>query len=277
MRSPGSRNSGTGLEVLPNHNLWEANYIKAIFNHLYDSVKNNYRFVITDHLTLFTDPDNRTVVFYLSNEDGRLPSYTSKVAALFTPYPPVEAKPNVYTIPLGPGSWPDKIQAGPVLDRGIDVFFSGRKLQRRKSAFDALDQLNKDQSIQLKLKKTNAFGDGLAAGQYFKGLADAKIAIAPEGLYSNITFRHFEALLAGCVVISAHLPDVPFYEDFPGIQVEDWQNLPGLIRDMLKNPEYLEHLQAKGIKYYYQGWAPKVVAGFIQKKLETKATQAHAL
>ena len=260
-------NSDHIIQVLPNTELWEWPYLKGILASVPDSLKARYRFVITDHRTAVPDPDLQTVVFYLSNEDGRLPDYVKAVAALFTPYPPEASYPHVYPIPLGPGVWPVSKNPTPVEQRPVDVFFSGRKLHRRKAALDAMDRLERDPEVQTKVHRTQGFGQGLSQSEYSTALSQAKLVIAPEGNFSNVTFRHFEALQHGCVVISAPLPDAWCYRDFPGYQLTNWQHLPALVKGLLKRPAKLRSLRESAYTYHKRAWAPEAVASYIAQAL----------
>jgi hypothetical protein len=49
---------------------------------------------------------------------------------------------------------------------------------------------------------------------YFKGLSQSKVALAPSG-YAPWTYRHFEAIYAGCVVVSNDLSHFEFLIPFP--------------------------------------------------------------
>ncbi|MFM7843183.1 MAG: glycosyltransferase [Planctomycetota bacterium] len=50
--------------------------------------------------------------------------------------------------------------------------------------------------------------------EYFQGLCRSRVALAPSG-YAPWTYRHFEALYAGCAVVSNDLSDYEFLIPFP--------------------------------------------------------------
>ena len=257
------------IRVLPDKPLWEWPYLQATLDNLPSSLLNAYDWIITDHLTPVPNPGFETVVFYLGNEDGRLPSYTSQVKAVFTPYPPKVPQPHTHLIPLGPGIWPDYFDDRVPEDRNLDLFFSGRKLNRRKAAFNALDNVVQDPGIKTQVQKNGAFGAGLAPEEYMNQLANSKIAVAPEGNFSNITFRHFEALMQGCAVISGPLPASGCYRSFPAYQLNNWEHLPALVKRVTNEPAKLRILQQKGFDYYHQVIAPKALAENIRQVLES--------
>ncbi len=259
------------IRVLPDNPLWEWPYLQATLNYLPASLLNTHDWVITDHLTPVPNPRPETVVFYLGNEDGSVPSYTLQVKAIFTTYPPKIPYANIYTIPLGPGIWPDYLNDQQPAQRSLDLFFSGRKLHRRKAAFNAMDRVMNDPEIKAKVEKTGAFGRGMAPETYISTLTHSKIAIAPEGNFSNITFRHFEALMEGSVVISAPLPASGCYQSFPAYQLNNWDQLPGLVKRLINQPAKLRSLQQRGFEYYREWIAPKALADKIKQVMESSS------
>ncbi len=86
---------------------------------------------------------------------------------------------------------------------------------------------------------TEWFGKGYPPGEYARILADSKIAICPPGFVSHETIRHWEAMRMGCVIISAPLPAIRFYENSPIIQLKDWSELKPLLSRLLADPEEL--------------------------------------
>lgn len=266
MPIPAANKPGT-IALLPRKTLWEWPYLKAVLENLPKKLFQGYRWVITDHLTPLPNPDASTVLFYLSNEDGRLPEVVADVKAVFTPYPPERPTACTHIIPLGPGTWPVLASSLTPAKRRIDVFFSGRQLNRRKAAFRALKVLRDQDSFNVEWHQSYEFGKGLSPPHYLAKLAHSKIALAPEGNFSNVTFRHFEALLQGCVVFSAPLPKVGCYADFPAFQLDDWQALPHLVETLLTQPQKLREVQAQGVEYYRETVAPKAVARQVEQML----------
>jgi hypothetical protein len=90
-------------------------------------------------------------------------------------------------------------------------------------------------------------------------LARCKISLVPRGTCYD-TYRFFESLKAGCVVICEHLPDVWFYQGHPGITIKDWRNLPHLLDRLLSDPELLERKSREAIKFYNERCAQEAVA-----------------
>jgi hypothetical protein len=102
---------------------------------------------------------------------------------------------------------------------------------------------------------------------YSQILMDSKICIAPRG--TNLeTFRYFEGLLSGCVVIAEEQPDYDYLKESPAIIIKNWDDLPKLLDKLLNNPELLDDLQVKALDYYNKYCSPAACATQIMKDLQ---------
>ena len=108
----------------------------------------------------------------------------------------------------------------------------------------------------------------MSGEDYRRVLYDAKIAICPGGYASRESFRHYEALRAGCVIISEPLPDTRFYRGSPIIVLDDWRNLRGVVRELLREPERLETLHRQTRKWWQDMCCEEAVARFMKEKLD---------
>ena len=63
---------------------------------------------------------------------------------------------------------------------------------------------------------------------YSQRLMDSKICLAPRGTAVD-TWRFFEGLRAGCLVVCEHLTREWFYDGAPVLRVQDWSELPKVI------------------------------------------------
>lgn len=72
------------------------------------------------------------------------------------------------------------------------------------------------------------------AATYSAALMDAKICLAPRG-GSVETYRYFEALRYGCVVITEPLPETWFYSGSPAVVVRRWRQLPDVLAALLED------------------------------------------
>jgi hypothetical protein len=94
---------------------------------------------------------------------------------------------------------------------------------------------------------------------YAEILGRCKISLVPRGTCYD-TYRFFESLKAGCVVICEPLPDRWFYEGHPGIIIKNWRDLPRLLDRLLEDSELLERKSREAINFYNERCAEEVVA-----------------
>jgi hypothetical protein len=75
------------------------------------------------------------------------------------------------------------------------------------------------------LRLTDGFlGSVSNVEDYWSLLSRAKIVLCPRGGVPE-TYRFFEAIAAGCVVISEALPGAWYYDDHPAVIVRNWKRL----------------------------------------------------
>lgn len=257
------------VTIQSDQRLCELVFLSGIFDYLARTpIFNKFDFIITDHLIPLSEVDSLSVIFYLSNEDGRLPDYIESSGPIFTPYPPKEVHPKAFPIPLGYHGDIPNLPMKPVEQRSWEASFSGRKIHRRQSFFDQVDQIETQKKWRFKIQKTASFGGGLQPKDYAQMLNESKISFAPEGNFSNVTFRLFESMRQGCIPIAPALPSTWFFDHFPGYQIAKWDNLSQLLDNLLINNEKLVTLQKDIIQYYEQYCSEQAVAAYIKKVLQ---------
>lgn len=95
--------------------------------------------------------------------------------------------------------------------------------------------------------------------RYRDALSRTKIALCPRG--SNYeTYRFFEAVKSGCIVVTEPLPPASFYRRHPGIVVTDWSDLPAILDKLLDDPERLERMAAETARYWTEAVSEPAVA-----------------
>lgn len=110
---------------------------------------------------------------------------------------------------------------------------------------------------------TSGFLAGMGPEDYSRHLAEAKIAISPFGFGRAECFRHFEAMRAGCVVITDRLPNTWYFKDSPIIQIKQWSDLRQLINTLLADIGYLQSHQESTIKWWNDVCSPRGVARYM--------------
>ena len=114
------------------------------------------------------------------------------------------------------------------------------------------------------------FNAGVKGDVFTNILNNSKICLVPRGWTNSETYRLYEAMNAGCVVISEKLPDRKYFKDIPVIQVDNWKQGLKKVKELLKNEALLEDLGNKNKMFYDEFLSPIATAKIIMNKLETK-------
>lgn len=249
------------------------------------------------HFLVFSSPEGglprlqereKTVVLYLSNESGEVPlALCSQVRAVFKAYLPAEnLAPNLHSLPLGYAANVPELACTPVLERPLSVSFSGCLNRRRLSmlwrlsrspwqVFQALVHrlLRKDWQgpgvIERSLLRfTAGFSRGLSGTDYARQLDQSQFALCPGGFISNETYRHYEAMRAGAICVGPALPPLRFYTGSPLLKTESWSQLPGLLSNLLGQPERLQQLQADTRSWWRERCSEAATARYMASVLQ---------
>lgn len=116
------------------------------------------------------------------------------------------------------------------------------------------------------------FNMGISGDNYLAILQNSKISLCPRG-WSNIeTYRLYESLESGCVVITEKLPDRPYFKNIPAIQVNNWKEGMQIAADLLKDQSsLLTRIGEESRKFYEEKLSPEATAKIIISKLAEKA------
>lgn len=197
-------------------------------------------------------------------------------------------RPPRVPVPLGYGNQLD-LPIRPIHDRPHDLFFAGSvehgrysplspqywvqspKEVSRADMLDAVGRIQRtrpDVNVELSVTSTFALNalywntnteDILDAETYSRRMMDTKICLVPRGT-SPETFRFFEALRYGCVLITERLPSRWFYDGSPAIQLDDWRDLPATVDALLGAPGRLAQLHRDALTWWDTHCAPDAVA-----------------
>ena len=235
----------------------------------------------------------KIVILYFSDEKATIPHMLIQagVYAIFKNYMPADVPHNnLFHFPLGYLKTTRHFSIVDINKRKINVFFSGAlhgtRLKFFKnftvikflpmrywlSVFHHFKKLiphNYDlfyPSSYIRFNK-NGFRSGMSPQLYSEILYNTKIALCPRGILSAETFRHFEAMRAGCVIISEQLPQTFFYKDSPIIFIDDWKQANVIIKKLLASPENLFNIHQKTLAWWQEVCSEQAVASYIVKKL----------
>jgi glycosyltransferase involved in cell wall biosynthesis len=82
-------------------------------------------------------------------------------------------------------------------------------------------------------------------------MAQTQICVAPRGTTSE-SWRLYDALKAGCVVIADRLPRHAYWDGHPVIEIEDWRDLPALLERLLRDPAALRARSEAGLRFWHE-------------------------
>lgn len=200
---------------------------------------------------------------------------------------------NITSIPLGYATDPKLSDVIPLSERLFNISFVGCLNRNRIGIASRLTGINSTligfgltfcKGFTLKVLNTICkykysknvyqfnpdFNSGMDGEKYSWILRHSKIALVPRGWVNSETFRLYEAMRYGCVIICEELPYREYYKGIPAIIVQDWNEGIDTANGLLNNPDMLNHLSNKSKKFYEEKLSPDAAADIIINKLKTK-------
>lgn len=101
--------------------------------------------------------------------------------------------------------------------------------------------------------------DGL---DYSERLMDAKISLVPRGACPE-TFRFFQAMRAGCIVITDVALSQRFYANSPAIQLKSWNELEDVVQSLMADPDLLGQLHRDALDWWSMHCSEEAVGRYI--------------
>lgn len=272
----------------------ESEYLKGILKNLKNDFPKfyDYNFYIVSsqefNLPLnVTTPSETNILIFISDEHGF--EYNNPLFSnIFKCYG--GGKP----FPLGCVKDVPFFPYRPIQERKYDVFFSGNLNPNRVDFYSNLlgfginhihpkilvNRLTRKiifktkhlHDLSYKFKNSmiifnDGFKKGLNPSLYGQILSDTKIVLSPKGFHSAECFRTYEAMRAGCIVISEKLPNNYLYESSPIIQVDNWRNIRNVIEQLLSDPENMQALSRMSVDWYNDNFSEKAAAYHIAETI----------
>ena len=122
----------------------------------------------------------------------------------------------------------------------------------RQEMLDALAEYQRrrpEVPVNLRLTPSFASTTRADAARYSRELMDARVCLAPRGTNAE-TYRFFEGLRYGCVVVTERLPPTGFYAGAPAIVVDRWRDLPDILERLLDDPAELRRRHQRSLAWW---------------------------
>lgn len=189
----------------------------------------------------------------------------------------------IFPIPLGYDKGQLDLPIVPVDQREYDVFFAGsvnhapspkysvRDLVGNPKAISRNEMISRLRSFKnrypnfnVKLSVTRDFHASESSGSklYSEEMMRAKICVVPRGT-SFETFRFFEALRYGCVIITKSLPPRWFYDGSPAIRLPNWERLEDTLTTLLNDKDLMQQKHVAGLEWWKNRCSEAAVGTYI--------------
>jgi hypothetical protein len=242
---------------------------------------------------------DKTILIYVSDERGFIPDQLRPFfKAIFKSYMPYEPGGNIFSFTLGHINdvvfLSDNLPK--IKDRSINMFFSGNLHKNRSDLYRQFTVLrfvplavlikmvrgplrniflkffgsnfsSVDKKVEIHF--TNGFMRGYSKKEYKSFLLQTRILLCPKGFVSPETFRLFEGLNAGCIVISDKLPELDIYKNVPVIQIDSWKEGLKKADELLSNPVMMQQIQDSGVMWWSNNCSYDAVAKRISKLIDS--------
>ncbi|GGK57827.1 hypothetical protein ACD591_15655 [Rufibacter glacialis] len=187
---------------------------------------------------------------------------------------------NHFCIPLGYNYSFRESKVKKISERSINVFFSGNLHKGRSDFFSWLLGFKLPLFVQHRLRKllnltfdhkfpssyirfTSGFNSGLSSKEYSSIVADSKIVLCPGGSVSVESFRLYEAMRQGCVIISEVLPERKLFNQCPIIEIPDWGVVTSIVENLLSDTKKMEQLSMAVKDWYDNSVSPEAIGRYI--------------
>ncbi len=197
----------------------------------------------------------------------------------------VRTQPLIHRIPLGYQSQKPVPQRA-MADRTLDTFFAGdiaspfqrndyrywippSKTVSRRQLWTVLRELQSSGEWRIELNDTRPEEPAAAAApyrSYSERMMNSRICVAPRGSNAE-SYRFYEGLRAGCLVLTSPFPNEPFLRNAPVIVVDNWQEIPSLLRRYARDLTALERYRAAALRWWDEYCSEPVVAAQVAAAL----------
>lgn len=280
--------------------------ILKILEELLGEIYYEYKFLIFDKKPRIPIPDfelfgDDVILLFLSDEKSTLPTEVcDKFFAIFKSYYPLDKNiKNIVDFPMGYSNTSELTRHIPFDDRAYDVSFAGNFQGSRLDFYRSSSYLRilppwpvKNHRVSTAYSKalrklgifkagekpssfgnsliywTDGFAKGFSRKEYAEILSQTRVALCPTGFISPESFRLFEAMKLGCVlVVSDQLPPSRWYKNSPIIVEKNWLKINKVIRDLIKNPDELRSIHEQTLNWWNDVCSDQAVARYLADEI----------
>ena len=263
-------------------NAVERDYMTETVNTLSRMLRDNLVVVLKHHFQrLPTVGRKKIVLIDISDESHSVPKEVSRedVLIIFQPYYMTNVwdepwhNPKVKPLPLGVTNNFSAV-VKPIAEREYDFCFSGQipETGSRHNFKIHLDNLVESGKYKSFVNYTDSFNSGLSKSEYCELLSNSKVSLCPPGAISKESFRFFESVKAGCMIVFSSMPKLWFYERsvfFPTA----WQHLGSAIDFVFSlGMNKLQEMQDVSTSYYNRELDPEPISRYMFKEISNRIT-----
>jgi hypothetical protein len=138
----------------------------------------------------------------------------------------------------------------------------------RESLVTTLERCEERSKFKIFLSSFSGFFDPnkFSPDIYSEILMESKICVAPQGT-SLETFRFFEGMRYGCIVIAESLPSHWFYEESPVVKISSWKDLEDLISELLSDVDLMNKKHEESLAWWNSKCSEVVLSKYIDQTL----------
>jgi hypothetical protein len=224
-------------------------------------------FITSQAETLEIEVDTPVVVYQIQDKAHEVPSYVNDALIIFKNYVPLYPSPdNVHSVPLGCNKHISSLDFQLMADRNIDLFFVGCEDNRE----DFFTFVEKEPLLSAKAQNIVIERSvEIRYNVYAQNIAQTKIALCPGGISCD-TFRIYEAMRAGCVVIVPRQVPAWFNHGWPLIELDDWCELKSIADSLLNNQKKLQEISNQTRAWWEEKCSEEAVARYMARELSLK-------
>ncbi|MDZ4698981.1 MAG: glycosyltransferase [Rhodothermales bacterium] len=171
--------------------------------------------------------------------------------------------------------------AGSVVHKPYPVWspkrwFQTPKSNARRAMLGALRRLvtaRPEWAIDLKITESYKAIRSADPNEYSTRMMDTRICLAPRGT-SIETFRFFEGMRYGCIVLTERQPSRWFYDGSPAVIVDDWSRLEDVLEGLLGDPARMASLHEASLRWWRDVCSPEALGHYMATRLQGLASPA---